>query len=130
MRNLESEPATRYVTPVEVLRMNSVPLKKRKVFDGIHVPTFGEVSRGKLVRRVETSKNTLNTGQGRVSVPQTPSPRSVRRKSRTPTSSLPPSAESDEDDLDWENLRVDVTSSGKCNFCIELDIHSPALLRG
>jgi hypothetical protein len=126
MRKLESEPATRDVTPVDIPRMNSVPLKKRKVFDGIQVPTFREVSRRKLVQRTETSKNTLGTKQDHVSVPSIPS-RSARRKSRTPTSTLPPIAGSDEDDLDWENFRVNV-SSGKCNFCIELDIHSPTLL--
>lgn len=129
MRKLESEPATRDVTPVDVPRMNSVPLKKRKVFDGIQVPTFREVSRRKLVqsKRAETSQNALGTEQGRVSATQTPS-RSARRKSRTPTSTFPPFVGSDEDDLDWENLRVDVSSSGKCNFCIELDIHPLTLL--
>ena len=109
--------------------MHSVPLQKRKVFDGVQVPTLREVLRRKLVQRAETSKNTLNTRLARVSIPKAPSLRGTRREVWSPTSSSPPSTGSDEGDLDWENLRVDdVTSSGKCNFCIELDIRSPSLL--
>ncbi|KAH0832070.1 hypothetical protein J3R83DRAFT_12978 [Lanmaoa asiatica] len=94
VRKLESEPVTRDVTPINVPRMNSVPLKKREVFDGVQVPTLREVSRWKMVQRAETSKNTLGTRQDPVSVPKTPS-----------------SVGSDEDNLDWENVHVSVTSS-------------------
>ena len=118
VRKSVSEPATRDVTPVEVLRMTSVPLKKRKVFDGVQVPTFREVSRQKMAQEAGTNKNILSTGQGLVSVPRTPSSSSPQRKKRTS-----PSMGSDEDDLDWENFHVDATSSGECDFCIELGIY-------
>ena len=107
MRRLESEPITRGVTPVDVPRMHSVPLKKRKVFDGVQVPTLREILRRKAVQRAEMRTDTINA---RVSVPRTPSPRSTRSKSGTPQSVLAPS---DEDELDWENFYVDGVSSGE-----------------
>lgn len=123
VRKLASEPATREVTPINVLRMNSVPLKKRKVFDGVQVPTLREVPRPKMVQRAETSRNTLSIGQDLVFIPQIPSSCGAQRKRKTPPSTLPLPVGSDEEDLDWENFRVGATSSGKCNFCIELDTH-------
>lgn len=122
MRKLESEPATREVTPINVPRMSSVPLKKRKVFDGVQVPTFREISHRKMVQKAETRKNTLCTRQGPMSVSHTSSPCSAQRE-RTPPPALPPSVGSDKDNLDWENLRVDATLPGKCNFCTGLDVH-------
>ncbi|KAF8551674.1 hypothetical protein OG21DRAFT_1605154 [Imleria badia] len=111
VRKLESEPATRDVTPVDVPRTNSVPLKKRKVFDGVQVPTFREISRRKMVQRAETSKSTIDPRQSVASAPKTPSSSRAWSKSRTLQPTLPSSVGSDEDDLDWENFRVDETSS-------------------
>ncbi|KAG6377108.1 hypothetical protein JVT61DRAFT_1159 [Boletus reticuloceps] len=110
VRRLESEPATRDVTPVDVPRTNSVPLK-RKAFDGVHVPTLREVSHRRTVQRAETSKNTVDTGRSHESVPQAHALCVARRRNRTPQSPLPPSVGSDEDDLDWENFRVYRTPS-------------------
>lgn len=109
--------------------MNSMPLKKRMVFDGVHVPTLRKVMRRwEMVQRAETSKNAVRTEQGLVSAPHTPSSRSAQRKSRISPFTLPSSVGSDEDNFDWEDFYVDVTSPGKCNFCIELDIHLPSPL--
>ncbi|KAF8133804.1 hypothetical protein EV363DRAFT_1567111, partial [Boletus edulis] len=127
VRRLESEPAaTRDVTPVDVPRMNSVPLK-RKVFDGVHVPTLREVSHRRSVQRAETSKNTVDTGRSHESVPQAHASCGGRRN-RTPQSPLPSSVGSDEDDLDWENFCVHRTPSGKYHFSVLQSSRSPSAL--
>ncbi|KAF9221620.1 hypothetical protein BS17DRAFT_785072 [Gyrodon lividus] len=113
LRNIESEPTTRVITPISIARTHSVPTKPRKmVFDGIEVPTLRQVLRNEKAETGVRRKKTLNSELGLSFVPHTP-PSCTADTKRMFLSPLPSSVGSDEEeDIDeWENMYIDANLS-------------------
>ncbi|KIJ62577.1 hypothetical protein HYDPIDRAFT_41726 [Hydnomerulius pinastri MD-312] len=114
LRKVESEPASRSITPVMVARTNSMPTTCRKmVFDGVELPTLREILRKGKAREVKETKTTPSPGCSPSAMQRTPSPSRAFTERRMSWSPLSPSvgSEDEEDFDDWERTHLDGTSS-------------------